>query len=97
MCVSYSSGNVTYNSVLEVLGASDPAKIARLADAVASGDVDGALSEVAAMCDLGKSMPILASDLSSFFRNVLYKFVEFLGLVYMKIDEIVVAIRGGHF
>jgi DNA polymerase III gamma/tau subunit len=24
------------------------------------------------MCDLGKSMPILASDLSSFFRNVLY-------------------------
>jgi DNA polymerase III gamma/tau subunit len=72
MCVSYSSGNVTYNSVLEVLGASDPAKIARLADAVASGDVDGALSEVAAMCDLGKSMPILASDLSSFFRNVLY-------------------------
>ena len=72
MCVSYSSGNVTYNSVLEVLGASDPAKIARLADAVASGDVDSALSEVAAMCDLGKSMPILASDLSSFFRNVLY-------------------------
>ncbi len=72
MCVSYSGGNVTYNSVLEVLGASDPAKIARLADAVAAGDVDGALNEVAAMCELGKSMPILASDLSTFFRNVLY-------------------------
>ncbi len=72
MCVSYSGGDVTYNSVLEVLGASDPAKIARLADAIASGDVDGALNEVSAMCELGKSMPILASDLSTFFRNVLY-------------------------
>ena len=32
-----------------------------------------------------------------FIRNVLYKAVEFLGLVYMKIDNVVVAIRGGHF
>lgn len=32
-----------------------------------------------------------------FIRNVLYKAVEFLGLVYMKIDSVVVAIRGGHF
>ena len=72
MCVSYSGGNITYNSVLEVLGASDPAKIAHLADAVASGDVDGALTEIARMCEMGKSMPVLASDLSSFFRNVLY-------------------------
>ena len=72
MCVSYSGGHVTYNSVLEVLGASDPTKIAHLADAVASGDVDTALNEVATMCELGKSIPILASDLSAFFRNVLY-------------------------
>ena len=32
-----------------------------------------------------------------FVRNVLYKAVELLGLVYMKIDNVVVAIRGGHF
>ena len=32
-----------------------------------------------------------------FARNVLYKAVELLGLVYMKIDNVVVAIRGGHF
>lgn len=72
MCVSYSGGNIKYDSVLEVLGASDPAKIAHLADAIASGDVDGALNEVANMCELGKSVPILASDLATFFRNVLY-------------------------
>ncbi|MBQ8016215.1 MAG: metallophosphoesterase family protein [Clostridia bacterium] len=34
---------------------------------------------------------------SFFFRNILYKAVEFLGLVYMEIDSIVVDIRGGHF
>ena len=32
-----------------------------------------------------------------FFRTALYKIVEVLGLAYMKIDEVVVAIRGGHF
>ena len=26
-----------------------------------------------------------------------YKFVEFLGIVYQKIDNVVVKIRGGHF
>ncbi len=30
-------------------------------------------------------------------RNLLYKAVELLGLAYMKIDNVVVAIRGGHF
>ena len=34
---------------------------------------------------------------SFFIRNTLYKAVELLGLVYMKIDSVVVAIRGGHF
>ncbi len=30
-------------------------------------------------------------------QRLLYKFVEFLGIVYMRIDAIVVEIRGGHF
>lgn len=34
---------------------------------------------------------------SFFVRNVLYKLVEFFGLAYMRIDKIVVEIRGGHF
>lgn len=72
MCVSYSAGNVTYLSVLEVLGASDPNKLAILADYVASGDLENALAVVSDMCRLGKSMPILASDLAEFFRNMLY-------------------------
>ena len=34
---------------------------------------------------------------STFIRSSLYKIVEFLGIVYQKIDNIVVEIRGGHF
>ncbi len=72
MCISYSSGNVTYNSVLEVLGASDPEKLVELARFIADGNLEGALNAVSKMCYLGKSIPILASDIAALFRDVLY-------------------------
>ncbi len=72
MCVSYCESNVTYNGVLEVLGAADPKKLQALAVAIADGNVDSALSQVSAFADLGKSLPILAIDLATLFRNVLY-------------------------
>ena len=31
------------------------------------------------------------------FQRFLYKVVELLGLVYMRVDAIIVKIRGGHF
>ena len=72
MCVSYCDSNVTYEGVLEVLGAADPKKLQSLATAIADGNTDKALEEVANLCDLGKSVPILAQDLATLFRNVLY-------------------------
>lgn len=71
-CVSYCEGNVTYGGVLEVLGASDPQKLRELAVAALDGDADKALRVAASLCDLGKSIPVLASDLATLFRNVLY-------------------------
>ncbi len=72
MCVSYCGGDVTYDGVLEVLGASDPEKLRSLATHIADGDVDGALREVAELCDLGKNVSVLAGDLAALFRNVIY-------------------------
>ena len=72
MCVSYCAGNVTYEGVLEVLGAADPKQLQKLASAIADGNVDEALKDVAHFCDLGKSIPILAQDIATLFRNVLY-------------------------
>ena len=72
MCVSYCSGDITYEGVLEVLGTSDPMKLVALAEAILSGDVDASLHKISEMCDLGKSMVVLAGDLAALFRNVLY-------------------------
>ena len=72
MCVSYCAGNITYDGVLEVLGTADPFKVLDLAEAVLSGDADAALVRLAALCDLGKSVPVLASDLGAMFRNMMY-------------------------
>ncbi len=72
MCVSYCAGNVTYDGVLEVLGTADPFKILALADSILSGDADGALKQLSTLCDLGKSVPVLASDLATTFRNLAY-------------------------
>ena len=72
MCVSYCSGDITYEGVLEVLGTSDPVKLVELADDILAGRVDGALHKIAKMCDMGKSMAVLAGDLATLFRNTLY-------------------------
>lgn len=44
-----------------------------------------------------KSQDFSDTKISVFFRSILYKFVEILGLVYLEIDKIAVAVRGGHF
>ncbi len=72
MCVSYCNFDVTYDGVLEVLGASDPQKLRSLAEHIGDGDADGAIREIASLCDLGKNVSLLASDLAALFRNVLY-------------------------
>jgi len=72
MCVSYCNGNVTYNGVLEVLGASDPKKLQSLCVSIIEGKCDEALEKVANLCDLGKSIPILAQDIATWFRNLIY-------------------------
>ncbi len=72
MCVSYCDGRVTYGGVLEVLGASDPQRLRELGEAIADGDTDRALKAAAVLCDLGKSIPVLANDLATLFRNILF-------------------------
>ena len=42
MCVSYCSGDITYEGVLEVLGTSDPVKLVSLADDILAGNIEGA-------------------------------------------------------
>jgi len=54
-------------------------------------------SELLDSITIEKTKDFEDSKIVLFFRTLLYKAVEFLGLAYMEIDKIVVQIRGGHF
>lgn len=54
-------------------------------------------SELLDSITIEKTKDFSDNPVSIFIRTALYKIVELLGLVYMKIDEVVVSIRGGHF
>ncbi len=54
-------------------------------------------SELLDSITIEKTKGFSDTKISVFFRTMLYRFVELLGLVYMQIDKIAVAIRGGHF
>lgn len=57
MCASYSGDTITYDDVLEVLGASDPHIVLDLVQAVLSHEVSRALSIVDNLSNFGKTSP----------------------------------------
>lgn len=72
MCLSFGNGMITYEGVLEVLGASDPRKILKLTAEIADGNTDAVFKSVGELCDLGKSVRVLSQDLAEVFRNILF-------------------------
>lgn len=67
------------------------------ADTMAIKTFRGDNSELLDSITIKKTKGFENRPITFFIRNILYKLVEFFGLVYMKIDNVVVAIRGGHF
>ena len=72
MCLSYCVGDITYREVLEVLGASDPAVIADIAESILEGRVDYLLSKVDYLLSGGKSVTQLQKDVMVCMRNIVY-------------------------
>ncbi|MDY6151286.1 MAG: DNA polymerase III subunit gamma/tau [Eubacteriales bacterium] len=72
MCLSYCDEEITYDKVLEALGASDPNLICSLCGDIISSDVGAALKKINKLSSCGKNMAVLASDVAECFRNVLY-------------------------
>ena len=70
-CVSYTEGKLTYKDVIEVLGASDNKKTLELAAAILKGNVGETLSVCDKLISAGKSVSLLARDLSAAFRNMM--------------------------
>lgn len=70
MCVSYAD-LVDYDAVLGVLGANDPAMIAKIALATLSANIKEAIDLVESASSLGKSVQLLTKDLTRYFRDLI--------------------------
>ena len=69
MCLSYSTGKLTYADVNEVLGSADFYEIAKLGEAILTENVSDALTETEKVLSSGKGAAVLARDLLSFFNR----------------------------
>ena len=70
-CVAFSDGNIKYDDVLQILGATDKSKVFKLSDSIFDGDVAGILSEVDDIAKTGKSISVLAKDVAVHIRDML--------------------------
>ena len=62
---------LTYENVLDVLGAVDNSVFTRLFDAICAGDTKACLEEVAAMVDQGRELSQMVTDFIWYMRNIL--------------------------
>ena len=72
MCISYCMGDITYNGVLEVLGANDPETIEKFIVNIINGDLEGSLQLIDELCAKGKSVTVLTQDLAEAIKNIIY-------------------------
>lgn len=93
ICVSFSDGELTYDDVLEVLGASDREKIEQLIGGIIAGDTGKILTLVDDLLSRGKSVSVLNRDVCSALRDLLViktctKPEEILNLPADKLKEL---------
>lgn len=98
MCLSFSDAGkpITYNDVLEVLGASDPNIIVGLAGDIVNKNTSNALLTINNLANYGKNIQVLAKDIAYYIRNLIYikncpNSAELLKLpadIYAKLEKI---------
>lgn len=71
VCVSYSEGELKYDDVLEVLGASDKGEIQKMLKSMLCGDAGDVLTRVETLCGKGKSVGVLNNDVCATLRDLL--------------------------
>lgn len=102
ICVSYRDGKLTYSDVLEVLGATDSAKITSMIKKIVLADTSGTLEDVEELCETGKSIGVLCKDVISRLREVIVcktcknarEILELPEDIYSELKEIAEACDG---
>ncbi len=70
-CVSYSGSELTYKSVVDVLGTTEKEELCNIASALLSNSLGESLKELDKVLSQGKSPLVLSKDLISYFRDLL--------------------------
>ena len=70
MCVAYTNKNITYNAVLNAVGAIDKEVLISLAGHILKGDVHNLLKELNEVIKTGKNIAQIAKDLANHFRDL---------------------------
>lgn len=70
MCVAYTNKNITYNAVIDAVGAIDRKVLSNLSKYILIGDVNSILNTVNAILEKGKVVSQLAKDLANYFRDL---------------------------
>jgi len=71
MCVAYSTSKITYENVLNILGAVNKESLISLADSILTFNAAEIFSKVNDIAVSGKDMGVLCRDLSVFFRDLM--------------------------
>ncbi len=69
--LSYSEDALTYNDVMDILGATNFDMLYELLSAIKYSDLPKILSTIELLCDMGKSMGVLIKDLTSAVRDLI--------------------------
>ncbi len=70
MCVAYTNKNITYNDVIDAVGAIDRKVLSNLSNYVLNGEVNSILNTVNLILEKGKVVSQLAKDLAGYFRDL---------------------------
>lgn len=70
MCVAYTNKNITYNDVIDAVGAIDRKVLSNLSSYVLNGEVNSILNTVNLILEKGKVVSQLAKDLAGYFRDL---------------------------
>lgn len=70
-CVSYSGQNLTYKSVMEILGTTEKESLINIAGTILTDNLGESLRELDKVLSSGKSPLVLSRDLISYFRDLL--------------------------
>ncbi|MCK9575622.1 MAG: DNA polymerase III subunit gamma/tau [Clostridia bacterium] len=71
MCVAYSTSKITYNDVLNILGAVNKGVLVSLVNSILTYNASDIFTKINTIAVSGKDMGVLCRDLSSYFRDLM--------------------------